>query len=697
MLFALALALVAIAGGAVLTYLFDEDAPLVARLCMGACIGFAALGLFGFILASFFGFTSFALILTAAVVASPLVLVAQGQRREEVSADYHEAARGFHRAMLHPTRRTTSYAIFYAFVVLVLWLVFERAMVELPDGIYTGVQNNYGDLPFHLSIITSFADGANFPPEDPTFAGARFTYPFVADFVAACFVRAGASLRQAMLLENFLLAISFVGLLHRFTLKLTRDWIAGLIAPALVLFSGGLGWWHLWSHARVSGQGFFGILMKLQQQYTITPDTGYRWGNSLTTLLIPQRGILLGFPLAVIVFTIWWQTLNEEKAEGGGQKAESRRQKAEGGTRKAKGGRKEAAGKKQKVESPPLPSAFRLLPSGFPMQRMIVAGAIAGLLPLVHAHSFVVVMVVGAGVALLTGLKEWRAWVAFFVVASLIAAPQMWWATHGSSVRAGDFFGWNFGWDKGEENFFVFWFKNTGLLIPLILAALFWRERRQSDELKNLVSHRLLLFYLPFTLCFIIPNLIKLAPWVWDNIKVIFYWFIASVPLVALFLARLMRGRWPLRAVSIVLLLTLTFSGALDVWSVMSKAAEFRIFDAGGVRFAEVVKAQTAPRSTILHEPTFDTPIFLTGRRSVMGYPGHIGSHGINYDERLREIRRIYAGGADAQRLLAKYGVEYVVVGPHEQRERPINEAFFARYQLVGETGEYRLYKIARP
>jgi hypothetical protein len=689
MLPALALALIAIAGGAVITYLIDEDAPLVARLCMGACIGFAALGLFGFIVASGFGFTPFALILTAAVIASPLTLLVSRKRLAEVRADFQAAVRAGRRAVLHPTRQTTVYIVFYAFIAVLLWLVFDRAMVELPGGIYTGVQNNYGDLPFHLSIITSFADGANFPPEDPTFAGARFTYPFIADFVAACFVRAGATLRQAMLLENLVLALSFVGLLHRFTLKLTRDWLAGLIAPVLVLFSGGLGWLNLWKDARWGSQGVFDILMSLPQQYTITPDTGYRWGNSLTTLLIPQRGILLGFPLAIIVFTVWWQTLNEEKAEGA-------RQKTPGSKRKAESGRKEGTGKKQKAESPALASAFRLLPSGFSMQRMAVAGAVAGLLPLVHAHSFVVVMVVGSGVALLTRLKNWRAWAAFFVVATVIAAPQMWWATHNSSVRAGDFFGWNFGWDKGEESFVSFWFKNTGLLIPLILAALLWPGGKSEGQ-KYLVPRRLLLFYLPFTLCFIIPNLIKLAPWVWDNIKVIFYWFIVSTPIVALFLARLLRrGAW-LRAAAVALLLTLTLSGALDVWSVASRAVEIRIFDADGVRFAQAVKLQTGPRSTILHEPTFDTPIFLTGRRSVMGYPGHISSHGIEYLERQNEIRRIYSGAPDAARLLAKYGVEYVVVGPHEQREMPVNEAFFARYKLVGETGEYRLYKIARP
>jgi hypothetical protein len=684
MFFALALALIAIAGGALVTYLFDEDAPPLSRLCMGACIGFTALGLFGFIFASVLGFTLTVLLLTTAVLASPSLLLLKPKRRAEVKTDFHDAMRGVRRAVLHPTRQTTIYVIFYAFVALLLWLVFDRAMMELPDGIYTGVQNNYGDLPFHLSIITSFTDGANFPPEDPTFAGARFTYPFIADFVAACFVRAGASLRQAMMLENFVLGLSFVGLLHRFTLKLTRDWIAGLIAPMLVLFSGGLGWRHLLSHARLSEQGLLGLLMNLQQQYTITPDTGYRWGNSLTTLLIPQRGILLGFPLAIIVFTAWWTSLKDNE--------EVKEQKVKGKRKETKTQRDET--KTQATSASLSPFSFLLSPT---VRRMAAVGAIAGLLPLVHAHSFVVVMVVGAGVALLTGLKDWRAWAAFFVVAVVVAAPQMWWATHNSSVRAGDFFGWQLGWDRGQENPFKFWFKNTGLFIPLIFAALMWREAKRDGQ-GYLVPRKLLLFYLPFTLCFVIPNLIKLAPWVWDNIKVIYYWFIASVPLVALFLAHLMRKGVLLRATSIVLLLTLVLAGALDVWSVASRAAEFRIFDADGVRFSEMVKQQTRPRATILHEPTFDTPIFLTGRRSVMGYPGHIGSHGIEYEGRLREIRRIYAGGADAERLLAKYGVEYVVIGPHERREmQQLNEGFFARYRMVGETGEYRLYKITQP
>ena len=61
-----------------------------------------------------------------------------------------------------------------------------------------------------------------------------------------------------------------------------------------------------------------------------------------------------------------------------------------------------------------------------------------------------------------------------------------------------------------------FWLKNTGLFIPLLVIALVWKP----DD--YLVPRKLLLFYLPFTMAFFVPNFVKLAPWVWDNIKMLF-------------------------------------------------------------------------------------------------------------------------------------------------------------------------------
>ena len=44
----------------------------------------------------------------------------------------------------------------------------------------------------------------------------------------------------------------------------------------------------------------------------------------------------------------------------------------------------------------------------------------------------------------------------------------------------------------------------------------------------------------------------------------------------------------------------------------------------------------------IIHAPVHNTPVFLTGRRSVMGYPGHIWTHGLEFVQRESEIKRIY-------------------------------------------------------
>ena len=318
---------------------------------------------------------------------------------------------------------------------------------------------------------------------------------------------------------------------------------------------------------------------------------------------------------------------------------------------------------------------------------MLAAGVVAGLLPLVHAHSFIVVMGMGACLALINWAR-WREWLAFFVVASLIAAPQLLWSTHGSAVSTRAFIGWEFGWGHGDENFFWFWFKNTGLFIPLLIAALLWKRE------DYLVSRRLLFFFLPFTLCFIIPNLVKLAPWIWDNIKVIFYWWIASAPIVALLLARLWEGKTWNRVLAGGLFVVLTFAGALDVFALLTSQGEYQEFDRDGVAFAEMIKQQTPPRAMILHAPIHNTPVFLTGRRSLMGYPGHIWTHGIDFGPRETDIKKIYSGSPDAANLLSKYGVDYVVIDPQEHSVMPVNTEYFSRYPEVVKIGEYHLYKI---
>ena len=679
MLMALLLALTAIAGGVLATYLYDEDAPLWARLCMGASTGLAALGLAAFLFASLFGMTSIALLLAAGVVASPLLLLRDASARARVRKDWEASRR-----LTFKTRAGALLFILYAVVAVLFLLLLDRVMIESGGNISTGVTNNYGDLPFHLGVITSFVYGNNFPPQDPEFAGVKFTYPFIADFVAACFVRAGASLRQALFLENFLLSLSLFGLLHYWAQLLTRSRAAALVTPLLVLLGGGLGWWVFFTEARAAGQGIFELLGNLPHDYTISPTGGWRWGNALTALLIPQRSILLGLPLSLTVFIEWWLAHEETTKPEEGKRRKNEKVKS----------RKRQAREVAEQKSPPASSTLtrlHLYPFTPASRRMLAAGLIAGSLVLVHAHSFGVTMLAGACLALIFR-KRWREWALFFAAAFVIALPQMWWSASGSATSFRSFIGWQFGWDKGEENFFWFWFKNTGLFIPLLVAALLWRR-----DSVPLVRRRLLLFYLPFTLFFVIPNLVRLAPWVWDNNKVIFYWYVASAPLVALLLVELWRWNWAGRAAAALLFVSLTLAGALDVWRVISRATEHGEFNREAVAFAELIKQKTEPRALILNAPTFNHPVLLTGRRSLLGYPGHIWSHGLEFGPREADIKRIYAGAPGADGLLLQYGVEYAVTGPLERSMMNVNQPFFERYTKVGEVGGYSLYKITRP
>jgi hypothetical protein len=429
-----------------------------------------------------------------------------------------------------------------------------------------------------------------------------------------------------------------------------------------------MGWLLLFDRAGTNEKGLFGVLMDLPPSFTVIPETTWRWGNAVSALLVPQRGFLMGLPLATIAFTQWWIATDKTRPKPTPETKKKTR----------------AAAKQKTVWQEPQEQT--LLPLN--TRRMIAAGVAAGFLPIVHAHSFVVVMAMAGCLALLQ--IRWREWFAFFAVASVIAIPQLLWSTMHSAVDASTFFAWEIGWDHGQENPVYFWFKNTGVFIPLLLAAVLIKQG------SYIVPRRLLIFFLPFTLCFIIPNFVKMAPWIWDNIKVLYYWWLASAPLVALLLARLWQQGRIRRIIAALLFVLVILAGALDVAGIAFRSIKYQVYDADGVRFAELIKAQTAPRSMFVHAPVHNTPVFLTGRRSLMGYPGHIWTHGLQFVQREGEIKRIYLGMPDAEQLIRNYGIEYLVLGPHERAVNPVNDQFISRFQKVGEVGEYALYKINR-
>lgn len=650
MLLALLVAATVTVGAASLSYLYDDDAPLFVRLANGVCVGTALSGFIGYCLALQLGLRPLTVLLGALPLLSPLVVFFWPGPRARLLQDVRRLRRfrlrsPGHRALL----------VSFALCATLLFVLFRGIAEARPGGLYTINHHNIGDLPWHLAIIQGFAVGENFPPQHVEFAGTRLTYPFLVNFVAAQYVACGTSLTAALLLQNLTLSASLLVLLPRWAFRITRNArVAALVSP-VVLLSGGWGWWYFVTETRTSSLSFTEALRHLPHDYT-TSANDFRWANSTTTLFLTQRGLLLAVPLALIVLTLLWEawrpaTLANDNAAP---------------------------------------------------RRLIWAGCVTGLLPLVHGHTFLSLVLVAGGLALLdliTSRVRWKRWAGFFLPAVLLALPQARTLAEKTGVRTGAFMGWQPGWEATalNQNFAYFWLRNTGPLFPLLLLVLLWSVLRWRS---GPVSPRLLGYYAPFLLCFIVPSLFRLAPWGWDNMKVFLYWFFPSVVLTLTLLSRSWArgGIWG-KAASMTCVALLCASGGLDVWRVASRQNEQQVFDSAGIAFAERLRRATPPNSVLLHAPAYNHPALLSGRRLLAGYGGHLWSHGLDFESRVADVKRIYAGDPETPALLARYGVTHVLVGPQEQVSADVrpNLAYWSRHPIAFENGSYRVYKVSNP
>jgi hypothetical protein len=255
-------------------------------------------------------------------------------------------------------------------------------------------------------------------------------------------------------------------------------------------------------------------------------------------------------------------------------------------------------------------------------------------------------------------------------------------------MRSREFLAWQVGWDHGALSVGWFWWLNLGLFIPCLIAALVW------DGAQPVVERRLRRFYIPFALCFVVPNLVRLSPWMWDNIKFMVWWHLASSVLIALLLARLWRMGRGARAAAAALFVLLTLSGALDLWRAASDKIVLQVIPPEGDAFGSDIRATTPPRAMILHAPAYNSEVYLTGRRTLFGYPGHIWSQGLDAGPREDDLKKMYAGHPEAPELLKRYGVDFVMAGPRERAMEGFDERALRGLALVAERGPYRLYRV---
>ena len=286
-----------------------------------------------------------------------------------------------------------------------------------------------------------------------------------------------------------------------------------------------------------------------------------------------------------------------------------------------------------------------------------IEGVLWGALPLVHLHTFLFVSLLAAVWGI--GGGRTRAVLPTLAWAILPATWSAWQVTDG--FRAASLVGWKPGWTIGAQDpvVFLLWLLwNFGLFLPLALAALVLaaRERRREE----------LLVLGPALAAFGALFLVRLAPWEWDNTKVLLWCYVAALPPIgALVLARVApawRG---------ALVLGLLFSGAVSVLGAsLGRGPRLELLDRaehdGVCRALAGVKA-----SRVATAPTFNHPVALCGQPIVAGYAGHLWSHGLDarpVQESLTRLMRGEAGWREEARALS---ATHVFWGAREQEAFP--------------------------
>lgn len=344
-------------------------------------------------------------------------------------------------------------------VGVVSWVMFDGHVLKNINGdLYVG-ESTYGDLPFHLGIISEMTYGDIFPPENPIFRGVDLVYPYFVNLFSAVLVKGGWSLRDSIVYPGMILMMSLTVLIYEFVLTLTKSRLAAFLATILYFFHGGAGFYYFFKD-----NGF--NLSNMTKDYSHLFDRNIQWANFITRMMVPERSLLFGIPAGIIILRLL---------------------------------------------------VFRGMEKLLTVYEGAVAAILIGLMPIMHTHTALTFALVLPFLCLVKLKKRiWkRQLVRYFLVAgvaTMIFLPFLpMFIGHVESSTG--FFKIHLWWMRqASEAVWFFWLKNTYLYIPVSLLALIFVKNR---DIKLLQVAGLILF--------IILNVVQFSPFDWDNVKFLFW------------------------------------------------------------------------------------------------------------------------------------------------------------------------------
>jgi hypothetical protein len=278
-------------------------------------------------------------------------------------------------------------------------------------------------------------------------------------------------------------------------------------------------------------------------------------------------------------------------------------------------------------------------------------------LPLFHAHTFLALSLLLGGWFLM-GLPR-RVLLGYVGAAFPLASLLLWQVTNGFSVGGGlrwDPLWMGEGGSVGKSLLFSFgaWL----LLLPAVAAWTGWRWWRRREPAAREVAA----FMWPGCALLVVCALVVFQPWAWDNTKLMLWGWLLAAPMVwDGWLAAVTRwGRAPV-------LLALFFSGwASLIGGLLGSREGHGIANRVELSDARLAVRQLPVDAPVAAAPDYNHVLLLAGQPLILGYDGHLWSHGIDYRERLVHLEALMRGGADWRDHADKLDVDYLFWGSKE-------------------------------
>ncbi len=474
------------------------------------------------------------------------------------------------------------------------------------DGANLKIQspNNLGDLSLHLTYIQYFANGAALWPDNPIYLLGKLRYPAGTDLFDALLLLAHVDIVTGLVWTGLLASLATFYGFYRW---------GGPFAVAAFLCNGGF-----------AGYRFFQTWRLMDYQ-----GEGIAWKSIPLTMFVTQRGLLYAIPAGLLLVLHWRRKFFAEQPNEPG------------------------------VEPP---TARGLIP-------WWVEWSLYATMPLFHVHTFLALSGVLA-CWLVIGNARLRKHVLVLLAAAFLPATAFVWLIT-DHFQAKSILSWAPGWLESDPSFSTsipaFWLVNFGLFLPLAVALvglLGWRVWQQRKAGGAFSLGQSVAFVLPAAGIFLFAVFVKTAPWGWDNTKLIIWAYFLVLPF--LWRELIAPWMWPIRAGVCFVLFVSGFVCLIAGLEVGSPGFDI-------VNRLDLNKVEFAVRKLPIRErfaafPTFNHLLLLSGRKTVLGYPGHLWTQGFEYGPIEQQLRALMLGAPDWRERARALQTRYLFWGDEEQR-----------------------------